>query len=131
MTPLGQRLVALRRERGVTQREMAKRLGVSASYLSALERGRRGRASFALLQNVIALFGLIWDDADELMRLAALSDPRVRIDTGGLAPVSTEVANLLARHAARLEPADWDAIRRVIERSVREEARALEGRDPR
>lgn len=128
MTPLGERLVALRTGRGMTQREMAEELGVSASYLSALERGRRGRAGFSLLQGVIALFGLIWDDADELMRLAALSDPKVRLDTSDMEPVATEVANLLAHHAARLERSDWEAVRRIVERAAREDEKVLGAR---
>jgi hypothetical protein len=39
---------------------------------------------------------VIWDDADELMELAELSDPKVSIDTRGLTPEATEMANRLA-----------------------------------
>ena len=42
MTPLGQKLRELRLKKGVSQKEMAAALGVSAAYLSALEHGRRG-----------------------------------------------------------------------------------------
>ena len=41
MTPLGLKLRELRRKKGVSQKEMAAALGVSAAYLSALEHGRR------------------------------------------------------------------------------------------
>ncbi|TKB38718.1 MAG: helix-turn-helix transcriptional regulator, partial [Mesorhizobium sp.] len=37
MTPFGERLRVLRNERGVSQKDMAKAIGVSAAYLSALE----------------------------------------------------------------------------------------------
>ena len=43
MTPFGQKLRDLRRERNISQKEMAGALGVSAAYLSALEHGHRDR----------------------------------------------------------------------------------------
>jgi transcriptional regulator with XRE-family HTH domain len=93
---------ALRREKGVTQKEMAAALGVSAAYLSALEGGHRGTPSWPLLQKIIGYFNVIWDDAEDLMALADRSNPRVVIDTSGLSPVATEFANLLAERIAGL-----------------------------
>ncbi len=86
MTPLGAKLRQLREERGVSLKDMAKALNVSSAYLSALEHGRRGKPTWFLLQRIIAYFNVIWDEAEELQRLAELSDPKVTIDTGGLAP---------------------------------------------
>lgn len=102
MTPFGERMRALRREKGVTQKEMAAALGVSAAYLSALEGGHRGTPSWPLLQKIIGYFNVIWDDAEDLMALADRSNPRVVIDTSGLSPVATEFANLLAERIAGL-----------------------------
>lgn len=102
MTPLGERIRALRRERGVSQKDMAEALGVSAAYLSALEHGRRGVPSWTTIQKIIGYFNIIWDDAEELQRLAETSQPRVVLDTSGLSPAATELANLLAREIARL-----------------------------
>ena len=48
MTPFGAKIRALRAERGVSQKDMAAALGVSAAYLSALEHGRRGVPGWAL-----------------------------------------------------------------------------------
>ena len=69
MTPFGERLRQLRRERGVSQKEMAQALGVSAAYLSALEHGHRGAPSWAMTQKIIGYFNLIWDDVEELQRI--------------------------------------------------------------
>jgi len=77
-------------------KEMAKAIGVSAAYLSALEHGNRGRPSWYLLQRTISYFNIIWDDAEELVRLARLSHPKITIDTSGLSPQATELANRLA-----------------------------------
>lgn len=119
MTPLGQRLRAMRAQRGVSLKDMAKALRVSSAYLSALEHGRRGRPTFALMQRIIAYFNVIWDDAEELQRLADLSDPRVTIDTGGLPPEATELANRLAREIDRLSPEDLSALTGELMRRAR------------
>lgn len=106
MTPLGARLRALREERGVSLKDMAKALHVSSAYLSALEHGRRGKPTWILLQRIITYFNVIWDEAEELQRLAELSDPKVSIDTAGLSPEATELANRLARDIGRLSVED-------------------------
>jgi transcriptional regulator with XRE-family HTH domain len=119
MTPLGARLRALREERGVTLKDMAKALDVSSAYLSALEHGRRGKPTWFLLQRIIAYFNVIWDEAEELQRLAELSDPKVTVDTGGLAPEATELANRLARDIGRLAPEDLVFLRNELIRRVK------------
>ncbi|MGB3538062.1 MAG: helix-turn-helix transcriptional regulator [Mesorhizobium sp.] len=118
MTPLGERIRALRRERGVSQKEMAAAVGVSAAYLSALEHGRRGAPTWTLIQKIIGYFNIIWDDAEELQRLAEVSHPRVALDTSGLTPAATELANLLAENIGRLDEADL----RLLMASIREMA---------
>lgn len=110
MTPFGKRLRELRAERGVSQKEMAEALRVSPAYLSALEHGRRGQPTWDLLQRIITFFNIIWDEAEELQNLANLSHPRVTIDTAGLSPQATELANLLARHIRIM---DKEAIQRL------------------
>ena len=102
MTPLGERIRELRRERGVSQKDMAAAIGVSAAYLSALEHGHRGVPSWPMIQKIIGYFNVIWDDAEELQKLAEGSHPRVVIDTSGLSPAATELANLLARAVGEL-----------------------------
>jgi transcriptional regulator with XRE-family HTH domain len=105
MTPFGQRLRELRAERGTSLKEMATALGVSPTYLSALEHGRRGPPNFAFVQAVIHYFQIIWDEAEDLLRLAELSNPHPRIDTAGLSPLATEFANRLAQVIGDLDEA--------------------------
>jgi transcriptional regulator with XRE-family HTH domain len=100
----------MRREKNVTQKEMARAIGVSAAYLSALESGRRGRPTWALIQKIIGYFNIIWDDAEDLIRLAERSHPRVVIDTAGLSPAATELANLLASRIAILSDEEMAGI---------------------
>jgi len=96
MTPFGEKLREMRRERGLSQKEMAAEIGVSAAYLSALEHGRRGVPNWAMVQKIIGYFNVIWDEAEELETLAWSSDPRVVLDTAGLSPKATLLANRLA-----------------------------------
>jgi transcriptional regulator with XRE-family HTH domain len=111
MTPFGQRMRQLREERGVTLKDMAASIGVSPAYLSALEHGKRGRPGWHLIQRTIAYFNIIWDDAEDVVRLARISHPKITIDTSGLSPKATELANLLADNVAHL---DGDAIEAML-----------------
>jgi transcriptional regulator with XRE-family HTH domain len=97
VTPLGRKIRELRAARGIALKEMATALGVSSAYLSALEHGRRGQPTWIMFQRIIGYLNVIWDEAEELHELAMLSVPRVVVDTAGLAPEATELANRLAR----------------------------------
>ena len=120
MTPLGAKMRALREERGISLKDMAAALNVSSAYLSALEHGRRGKPTGFLLHRIITFFNVIWDEAEELQRLAEMSDPKVTIDTGGLAPEATELANRLAADIGKLEPDDLRFLRdEMMRRSTR------------
>ena len=102
MTPFGEKMRDLRAERGLALKDMAAGLGVSPAYLSALEHGRRGRPNRRFVHRVCQYLGVIWDDAEDLQRLADLSHPRVTVDTAGLSARATEFANVLAERIADL-----------------------------
>lgn len=115
MTPFGARLRVLREARGVTLKQMAEALQISAAYLSALEHGKRGAPSAGLVHQVNEYFGLIWDDADDLARLARLSNPRVTVNTAGLTPEQTALANRLAQTVHRLSPETVAALHAILD----------------
>ncbi len=102
MTPFGRRMRVLRDKTGLNLHDMSAALGVSAAYLSALEHGRRGRPSRARVHEICQFFNLVWDEADELQRLARISHPRITVDTSGLSPEATELANELANRIRKL-----------------------------
>ncbi|MEQ8166440.1 MAG: helix-turn-helix domain-containing protein [Alphaproteobacteria bacterium] len=104
----------LRQAQGLTLKEMAARLDVSAAYLSALEHGKRGRPNRVFLIQVVGVLGLDWDEQDEIERLAVLSHPRVTVDTQGLAPEATLVANLLAERIGGLDPETLDVLLGIL-----------------
>jgi len=63
---------------------------------------------------ICALLNIIWDEADELMRLARISHPRVTVDTAGLSPAATELANLLAERIRNLPPDRTERLLQII-----------------
>ena len=112
MTPFGAKLRELRKARNLTLAEMAGAIGVSSAYLSALEHGKRGRPSWHLVQGIIAYLNIIWDEAEDLVKLSRVSHPRITIDTSGLDPEATELANQLSKSIAKL---DSTIIRQMLE----------------
>lgn len=118
MTPLGERIRELRRERGVSQKDMAATIGVSAAYLSALEHGHRGVPTWAMIQKIIGYFNVIWDDAEELQKLAEGSHPRVVVDTAGLSPAATELANLMAQAIGEMNDSELAALNSQVREAI-------------
>ncbi|CAO3415408.1 helix-turn-helix domain-containing protein [Azospirillum doebereinerae] len=115
MTPFGERVRSLRDAKGVTLKQMATDLSISSAYLSALEHGKRGQPSPQLVRQICAYFGIIWDEAEELERLADLSHPRVTVDTSGLSAKATELANRLSERIAGLDDAALDRLLEVLD----------------
>lgn len=116
MTPFGAKLRTLRNQRGVTLVELAAVLHVSSAYLSALEHGKRGRPSWHLVQGVLSHFNIIWDEAEDLVRLARISHPKVTVDTSGLSPKATELANRLADDVGKLSEKELDQLLAILTR---------------
>ncbi|WP_342418144.1 helix-turn-helix domain-containing protein [Salinarimonas rosea] len=115
LTPFGRHVRRLRAARGLQLKHMAAHLGVSSAYLSALERGERGRPTFTLVQGTIHYFGVIWDEADELQRLAELSDPAPRIPAAAAGPDAVLLANRLAREIGGLDAGRVEAMLAILD----------------
>jgi transcriptional regulator with XRE-family HTH domain len=114
MTPFGEKMRKLRADRAITLKQMSSAIGVSSAYLSALEHGKRGRPGWHLIQRIITYFNIIWDEAEEVTRLARISHPRITIDTSGLNPLATELANRLADDIGKLEPQTLNELLAVL-----------------
>ncbi len=120
MTPFGERIRQLRAQKQVTLKQMAQEIGVTSAYLSALEHGKRGRPSWYLVQRTISYFNIIWDEAEELVRLARISHPKITIDTSGLSPQATRLANALADRIDSLSLKELDELLSIIETEPKE-----------
>jgi transcriptional regulator with XRE-family HTH domain len=113
----------LRKERGMALKDMAEAIGVSSAYLSALEHGKRGRPGWHLIQRILAHFNIIWDEAEEVARLARISHPRIAVDTSGLDPRATELANRLADDIAKLDQAALAEMLSVLTKAAAKRAK--------
>jgi transcriptional regulator with XRE-family HTH domain len=109
MTPFGKRIREHRLARDISLKQMAEDLGVSSAYFSALEHGHRGRPSSGLIAQICGYFDLMWDEAEEIKKLAELSHPNISVNTAGLSPKATELANLLSMHINEMDDdtLDW------------------------
>ena len=110
MTPFGVLMRDWRKEKNKTLNELAAFLDVSAAYLSALEHGKRGRVSFAMVDQICVYFDLIWDDAETLKNAAMLSHPKPAVNASDLSQDAVRLANLLAQNIDRLSQEDCEAL---------------------
>ncbi|TAN71399.1 MAG: XRE family transcriptional regulator [Magnetospirillum sp.] len=114
MTPFGAKLRELRAAKGLQLTRMAADLNISAAYLSALEHGQRGKPAPGLVMQICGYLGCIWDEAEELKTLADLSHPKVTLDTSGLTPAKTELANRLGARLRDLPDVTVDRLLAVL-----------------
>ena len=119
MTPFGLKMREWRRVYNLTQQEQATFLGVSKAYISALETGSRGKPSAIFVDQVCVWLGLIWDDAEDLKRLASLSHPKPSIDVRGHTADAVYLSNVLAQNIGRLSPEDCRYLVKEIEHRVK------------
>lgn len=115
MAPFGEWLRRYRIEHRFTLREMARRVGVSAAYLSAVEVGQKG-PSEKLLVEIVTKFGLKEEDAQELRRAADQSARTVRVQLAENRPRGdAEIAALFARNFGELDDEKKARIRKILE----------------
>ncbi|AMK76934.1 MULTISPECIES: helix-turn-helix domain-containing protein [Methylomonas] len=81
MTPFGVFLEKIRRSRQLRQKQLAVDLGINASYISALETGRKEPPSRRVLERLIAALDLsdeeqtvLWESAEQSQRSIQLPD---------------------------------------------------------
>ncbi len=62
-----------------------------------------------LVQQICRFFDLWGEEAQHLLYLAQLSNPKITINTGGLSPKATELSNVLAQniHLLDEETLEW------------------------
>jgi transcriptional regulator with XRE-family HTH domain len=102
MTPFGIFIRSLRAAHDVKLNQLADALSVKAAYLSALERGKKGKPSPELVKHIIAFFNLNKEQASELIQVAEMSDPKHVIPEHS-EPGDYELAHLFMNKLNRLD----------------------------
>lgn len=110
LTSFGVLLRKHRLDRGETLFEMASAIGVSSSFLSAVETGQK-RAPDELVMKLVAHLRLDMFDAQELREAALETGPELRIPLRGKGKDAREVAAMFAR---RFENGDMEALKAAL-----------------
>lgn len=79
MTPFGEYLEQLRRDRYLQQKQLADIMGINPCYVSALEKGRKGPPSKSILEQLIEKLNLSQEEENGLWRSVELSDLNLRL----------------------------------------------------
>lgn len=110
LTPFGKRLRKLRIDQGELMKDMAARLGVTPSYLSAVEMGKKPVPD-VWVRTIGTQYGLT--DVDELQRLAEYSKPEYRVQIpAGADDLTRETVAVFARKVASMDP---DSLNQLLE----------------
>ena len=83
-----------------------------------LFRSPLGQPSPLVVDQICVWLGLIWDDAEELKRLASLSHPKPSIDVRNQKAEAVYLANLLAQNINRLSATECQKFIDEIERLI-------------
>ena len=76
--PFGQRVRQLRRDKGLTLRDLAPKVGVGFTYLSKVENGRLEFGDYPSEELIVRIAEALDADAEELLLLAEKIPPAIR-----------------------------------------------------
>lgn len=114
MTPFGKAVRHLRIEHEMLLGEMADMLGVSSSYISQIETGKK-QIPDGFVEKVAKLFQVVGADLIQLHAEAAKSMSEFRINVGSAAsPKDRILANEIAMEFARLSPDAKEKIQSIM-----------------
>ncbi|ALB49907.1 helix-turn-helix transcriptional regulator [Cronobacter sakazakii] len=114
LTPFGKKVRKLRIDVGVTLKSMADAMGVTSSYLSAIETGKRAVTS-QVLDSIINYFvGEGIQAREELTKAARDSQQSVEINLSGKTERAREAAMAFARNFDELSDSDFARLRDLL-----------------
>ena len=105
---IGKILRKLRVDAGETAGDMAEKLGVTASYLSAIELGKR-RMTKQVSDNIIFLYELSGTDREQI--ILALVNGKLKLDLNGATASQINAARMFAGHFRDL---DQETLQQII-----------------
>lgn len=113
-TALGKLLRKLRIEHDEYLRDMAGRLNITSSYLSAIENGKR-RMPMDYIGKIGEIYGLGEEDLAQLQEAASHDQQKVEIKLEGASVKKKYAALAFARDFDKLSDDQLDQIRKTIE----------------
>lgn len=113
MTPFGSFLESVRRTRGLQQTELASLLGINPSYISAIERGKKGPPSVRVLRKIKIALSMTDIESQALDLAAEQSERTIKL------PKNTSLAeyafvSVLSRRLGSLTQEEVDAMACIL-----------------
>lgn len=113
-TPLGKLLRKLRIEKDEYLRDMAGRLNITSSYLSAIENGKR-RMPMDYIEKIREIYGLGQEELAQLREAASYEQQKAEIKLQSVSEERKYAALSFARNFDKLSDEQLEEIRRIIE----------------
>lgn len=114
LTKFGKELRRIRIEKSELLKDMADRLGVTSSYLSAVEHGKRDIPQ-NWIDRIVSLYSLGNQEKKCLVEAAKLSILSVKINLKGKPDSTTELVNAFARKLNSFSEEDVDKMMKLID----------------
>ena len=114
LTEFGKILRKLRIECGELIKDMAEKLGCTASYLSAVEIGKRP-IPIGWADKIASCYSLNKEEAKKLEKAAMLDVKSIKIDVSGFQEDKREAALLFARRFKDLDEESVSSIRKLLD----------------
>lgn len=113
ITPFGVFLRKLRLDNGEIMKNMAEKLEVSSSFLSAVENGKKNVPT-AWLDMICRLYNLNEKKREELRETMMLSQPFIKIDLTGLSKEKRSLAFSFKKNIKDMKKEDVDKLNRLF-----------------
>lgn len=114
VTQFGRYIRKLRIDHGMILKDLADALGVSSSYISAVELGKKNIPD-SFIEKLVVRFGIPASERDELNRIASESQPQVKIDLKESSPNEREVVMAFARKYRHLTTDQQKRLKQLLE----------------
>ena len=115
LTSLGRFLRKLRIDRGEILKDMADKLDVSVSFLSAVENGKK-RMPMTWNARICGLYGLNEEQKDEFTKVIADTEKTIELDFSGASASRRELAVSFARKFSDIDDKQLEEIQRILKR---------------
>ncbi|MCL2665187.1 MAG: helix-turn-helix domain-containing protein [Defluviitaleaceae bacterium] len=116
LTEFGKTLRKMRIDCGEIIKNMANKLGCTASYLSAVETGKRSIPD-GWVDKIISIYNLDCDTGDKLRASAMAEAKTLKIDINNLFGSKREAAILFAREFSDVDDSIAEKIRELLSKS--------------
>ena len=115
LTPFGKTVRKMRIDLGLTLKSMAEAMGMTSSYLSAIETGKRA-VTKPVLDSIIGYLNADEKQKEKLISAARDSQQSVEISLSGKNAHAREVAIAFARSFDELNEEDFRNLRQILNR---------------